>query len=58
MFLFGRIRESTIVSSNDEDESVGNEKPELGGVEDSRRRYIEGIKDRNINKNGEKKGKE
>lgn len=47
--------ESTIVSSNDEDESAGNEDPKLGGAEDSDKKEVEDIKYRNINKSGEKK---
>lgn len=55
--IFGG-REGAIVSCNDEDESVGYGKPELGVVEESGEREVEDVEDGNVKAYGEEKGQE
>lgn len=58
LFIVFGGREGAVVSCNDEDESVGYGKPELGVAEESGEREVEDVEDGNVNTYGEEKGQE
>lgn len=55
--LFG-WRESSVIGSYDEDESVGHEEPKDVVIQKGRRREVEDIKDTKVDEKGEYRSKE